>query len=229
MAYSNTRLILGGFLARCFSADTHLDMHFETEQSGVHFDEAIAGQWNTFIKALYAKYHEAEEPYKLSVDPEVRIKSRLFYNKIVQLVKGRLHDIRGFAARWNEQAWKSAEILHAAIHGTECEKYPLSGETFDTATKVVHCFIVTQLEVLQAMRIDMAEKTHERLQELFTRNENQPLKMRNLSRCHALHKDLVLSCVKTYPKIYGFKVVKPTRGGSDSPVIFLRKNKPANF
>jgi hypothetical protein len=229
MAFSNTRLLIGGFLARCFSADTHLQMREETEQSAVHFDSEIADEWNKFIKDLYAKFHEALEPYKLTVDPGVRVKSRIFYNKIVRLVRGRLNDIRGFAARWNEQAWKIAQILHAGIHGTECEEHSLSTETFENATRIVRYFIATQLEVLQAMRIDMVEKTHAKLQELFVRYQNAPIRMRDLEKRHGLHRGLVLSCVKTYPKIYGTEIVKSARGGEPSIVIFLRKFKPTNF
>ena len=222
MAYSNTRLMIGGFLARCFSADTHLRMQEETEESAAPFNEQIAGQWNAFIKDLFAKFHETKEPYRLKVEEDVHVKSRTFYNKIARLANGRLNDVRGFAARWNEQAWKIAEILHAATYKTACEKHPLSVETFENATTFVRCFITTQLEILQAMRIDVIEKTHTKLQELFARNENHPMRMRDLAKSHRLHRNLVLSCAKTYPKIYGTKIVKSTRGGKPSPIIFLR-------
>jgi Protein of unknown function (DUF3987) len=222
MAFSNPRLLIGGFLARCFSADAYLQMQEETEESAAHFSDQIAGQWNEFIKDLFAKFHEAKEPYRLKVEDAARVKSRLFTNKIVRLVKGRLNDVRGFAARWTEQAWKIAEILHAGIHKTECEKHPLRGETFENATTIVSYFIATQLEVLQAMRIDIVEKTHAKLQELFIRNENQPIRMRDLEKRHGLNRNLVLSCAKTYPKIYGTNTVKSTRGGQPSMIIFLR-------
>src|SRR5262249_18261094 len=62
-AYSNTRLIIGGFLGRCFSADTHLQVQEETEDSAIHFDSEIAGKWNLFIKDLFSKYHGAKEPH----------------------------------------------------------------------------------------------------------------------------------------------------------------------
>jgi hypothetical protein len=78
LAFSNERLLVGGFLARCFTADTGLEMQEETEESAVHFDEVIAEGWNTFIKDLYAKFHEAREPYELSAGAGVRAKSRLF-------------------------------------------------------------------------------------------------------------------------------------------------------
>jgi hypothetical protein len=229
MAFSNQRLLIGGFLARCLSADAHLQMQEETVDSAVHFNEAIADQWSRCIKELFEKYHQAKEPYKLKVDPAIRTKSRLFCNKIVRLVKGRLNDVRGFAARWNEQAWKIAELLHVGIHGTDCENHVLTAETFENATRIVRCFISTQLEVLKMLRIDAVEKTYDRLRELFERHENAPMRLRELERRHGLEKDLALSCVKTYPDTYGIEVVKSTRGGSPSMFIFLRKHKPQNF
>jgi hypothetical protein len=190
MAFANTRLLVGGLLARCMSADAHLTMQEETEDSAIHFNEKLAGQWNAFIKELFKKYHEAKEPYKIQVDPGVRTKSRLFYNKIVRLVKGRLSDVSGFAARWNEQAWKIAELLHVGIHHTECENHSLTVATFENATRIVCYFIVTQLEVLQMMRIDMVEKTHTKLGELFVRYQLAPIRMRDLSKRHGLQKEL---------------------------------------
>jgi hypothetical protein len=229
MAFSNTRLMVGGFLARCFSADAQLQPQEETEDSAAHFDERIANQWNSFIKGLFAKYHQAEEPYKLQIEYAVRSKSRLFHNKIVRLIKGRLNDVKGFAIRWTEQAWKIAELLHAATHGTESERHILATETFDNATRIVRYFITVQLEVLKIMRIDAVEKTHTKLQELFERHYSAPIKMRALQKRHRLQKQLVIECVKTYPHIYGIKVVKPAHGGSDSMIIFLRRPKPKKF
>jgi hypothetical protein len=228
MAFSNTRLLIGGFLARCLSADAHLEPKEETEDSAPHFDEAIADQWNGFIKSLFAKYHQAEEPYKLKVDPAVRTQSRLFYNKIVRLIRGRLNDVKGFAMRWTEQAWKIAELLHVGIHGTKGENHVLSTQTFEHATKIARYFITTQLEVLKIMRIDRIEKTHTRLQELFERHDKDPIRMRDLKKRHGLPTDAILNCVKAYPKIYGIKEVKSDHG-SPSSFVFLQKYNPQNF
>jgi hypothetical protein len=103
---------------------------------------------------------------------------------------------------------------------------------FPQIPRRVNCpknLITVQLEVLKMMRIDAVEKTHERLQELFVRHENAPIRMRDPEKSHGLHRDLMQSCVKTYPKIYGIEVVKSARGGNPSMVIFLRKHKPSNF
>jgi hypothetical protein len=229
MAYSNTRLLLGGFLARCFSADTQLQPQEETEDSAPHFDERIAENFNRFIKGLFAKYHQAEEPYKLKVEHAVRTKSRLFHNTIVRLIRGRLNDVRGFAIRWTEQTWKVAQLLHVGIHGTESENHVLSAQTFENATKIVRYFITVQLEVLKMMRIDAVEKTHTRLRELFERHDKAPIRTRELQKRHGLRKDLIIECVKTYQKIYGVEVVKPAKGGPEQMFIFLRKSKPKNF
>ena len=227
MAYSNVRLLLGGFLARCFSADTKLDVQEETEESAAPFDEQVAAEWDRFLKALYAKYHEAPAPYELSVEPGVRVQSRVLHNKIAAQIKDRLADVRSFAVRWTEQAWKVALLLHTGLHGADCDKHPLRAETFRSATDVVRFFVGLQLEVLQIMRLDAVEKTHARLQELFLRYENAPITLRALAKRHRLRRELVLSCVKTYPKIYGIGAVKSTRGGKPSTIIFLRKFTPA--
>jgi hypothetical protein len=79
------------------------------------------------------------------------------------------------------------------------------------------------------MRIDTVEETHPKLRALFKRYDKAPIRIRELQRRHGLGKDLILECVKTYPKIYGIELVKPAHGGSESMFIFLRKYKPKNF
>jgi hypothetical protein len=118
MAFSHTRLLLGGYLARCFSADTKLQMREETDENAAPFDAGIKASWNTFITAVYKKYHDATEPFDIPVDEEVSKLSRKLHNTIVRRGRGRLADIRSFAARWVEQTWKVAILVHVGTHGT---------------------------------------------------------------------------------------------------------------
>jgi hypothetical protein len=225
MAFSHTRLLLGGYLARCFSADTELQPMEETDETAAPFDVGIQASWNTFITAVYKKYHDATEPFDIPVNEEVRKLSRKLHNTIVWRVRGRLADIRSFAARWVEQTWKVAILVHVGSYGTDCEKHDLSPGAFEAATAITRYFVTEQLEVLQFVRVDKVEKMHSRLQELFLRHGNEPITMRTLTRSHKLAKSDIISCVKTYSHIYGVLEKKSDHGGEPSVVVYLQKSR----
>jgi hypothetical protein len=223
MAFEHTRLMLGGFLARCFSADTKLQMREENDENAEPLNAQIQADWNAFIKKLYTKYHDAPTPFDIRVDSQVRALSRTLHNTIVRRVRGRFADIKSFAARWVEQTWKVAILLHIGQYGTDCEKHHLSPETFNATTAITRYFAEEQLDVLQFTRVDKVEKTHAKLQELFLRHDNCPLRFRTLTRSHKLAKSDILSCVKTYPRIYGTLTHKSDRGGKPSVIIYLQR------
>jgi hypothetical protein len=225
-AFENTRLLIGGFLARCFAADTRLKMQEETDESAVHFDEEIALKWAGLLMALYKKFHDADKPYRIEVEPAVRAASRMMYNEIVQKVRYQLSDVSSFACRWVEQTWKVAIILHMVKHGIEGIQKALAVDSFNQAKDIVRYFVTKQLEVLAVMRREEIKKTHHRLQEIFIENNFVPITLRNLDKTHNLTRESVQLCVKAYPAVYGILERKNSQGGGYSTLLFLKENPP---
>ena len=88
-AFSNTRLVIGGFLARCLCADTKLEVQYEDENAEVTaFDTEISASWSKLIKETYRKYHNAGQPYDLRINPGVHRLSCRMHNWVVARVRG---------------------------------------------------------------------------------------------------------------------------------------------
>jgi hypothetical protein len=224
-AFSNERLLMGGFLARCLAADTRLQMQEEDEESEKPFDPEIEAEWDKFITGLFDKFHGANDPYILEVDPGVRRLSRALHNRIVRHVRTQLSDAQSFAVRWVEQTWKLAQQLHAALHGPDCDKHILIPETFQTATLLSDYFAATQMEALRNVRAYNQDTVHSRLQELFLEYGGKPITMRKLTKRHKLPRASILSCVKSHPETYGIVTKRSPRGGKPSTLVYLQKGE----
>jgi Protein of unknown function (DUF3987) len=224
-AFRNERFVVGGLLARVFAMDCKLKMQPELPEGHDPINKNLTAKWNKEIKALYHQFRCAKEPYTVQVAKEARIRARRHYNAIAFMVRHhRLSDIDNFVARWTEITWRVAPVIHAICYGTECDKVVLSGETYDGAVAITKIFFLEQLKVLQALRVNRLHNTHAHLQTLFQERQNAPITLRELGR-HGLGKDIIESCVKTYPEIYGFRKRKNPRG-EPSTLLFLKAFPP---
>jgi hypothetical protein len=68
------------------------------------------------IRNLIEVYRLAEEPFTIEPTPEALEAMNAHYNAIVKRRRSDLRDVTIYAARWNEQAWRIAVVLHAAQH-----------------------------------------------------------------------------------------------------------------
>ena len=133
MAFSNERLLVGGFLARCLSADSKMKIQYEDEATMPEVDPNIMETWNQHIFDMVKNFRSAEDPYWINPEQGVHALSRKYHNDIVDQIRGALWDIDAFAMRWVERAWEIALNLHAGLYGTECYRHPLTKKTFDNA------------------------------------------------------------------------------------------------
>lgn len=228
-AFSNQRLLVGGFLARCLATDSKLEVQYENEETLPVADKVIMGAWNRRIRKLVKNFRFATEVSCISVAPEVRVLSRKFQNEIVDRVRRDLSDISAFALRWVERAWEISLNLHSGLHEVECCREVLTEETFSNAIRIVRFFINEQLAVLQAGRMQASDAVCERLKEVFHRNGAAPITLRDLGRRHGVDRNEVISGVKNHPNIFGATIAHRVRGGVPSCLIFLRSNPPPGW
>jgi hypothetical protein len=226
MAFSNERLLIGGFLARCLCADSKLQVQYEDERTLPEADPAIMEIWNQHIRSLVETFRFAEESCWISADPKVREISRIFHNEIVDQIRGSLFDISSFAARWVERAWEISLNLHAGLYGVECYRELLSPETFSNAVRIARYFADRQLEVLKRMNAEKINEFRDKLESVFTRNGHSPVTLRDLTHRYGLDRVEVLKNVKSHPEIYGILKMRRPTGGSPSILIFRKSNPP---
>jgi hypothetical protein len=68
--------------------------------------------------------------------------------------------------------------------------------------------------------------TIEQLEELFAKNDQEPITLRNLSRHLRFNREEIISFLQLHSTLFGAAIRRPTHGGKKSTVIFLRSNPP---
>ena len=89
---------------------------------------------------------------RLSRLPKALDEMNAHYNAIVKRRRTDLHDVNIYAARWNEQAWRIAVVLHAAHYGAHAHEHNLELDTAKRAIELADWFAAQQLEILSAGR-----------------------------------------------------------------------------
>ena len=92
------------------------------------------------------------------------------HNAIVKRRRGELRDVTSFAARWNEQAWRTAVCLHAAEHSAAAHDHQLNLETARRAIAIADWFAIQQLEILSAGRHQARRKIRDEVLTLLADN-----------------------------------------------------------
>jgi acetolactate synthase regulatory subunit len=99
-----------------------------------------------------------------------------------------------FVARWTENAWRLALVLHAAEHGTNAHNVMLPPETAQSATRIIDWFARGQLDLIQRSRRDEDNDSVERLLEIV-RSKGGKVKQSELKNNHGLEETEVRSIV----------------------------------
>jgi hypothetical protein len=137
-----------------------------------------------------------------------------------------LHDVNIYAARWNEQAWRIAVVLHAGKYGAHAHENMLDLDTAQRAIEVADWFAAQQLDILWASRHKARrEKCDQVLSLLADKPEGirasdvyRARIVRNADAAHAL-----LAAMETDGKLIG-RDEQPQAGGHITR-IFTRAKK----
>jgi hypothetical protein len=223
-AFASERLRLGGFLARCISVDSELEVQFEDSAKPIEINAAITEAWATHVRGLFDTFRMSSAPYVLPVESGVYEASREFYNRIVGLVRGGLSDVASFPVRWNEQAWRVALNLHAGQFGTESVEHVLSVKTFESAVRIVQFFAGEQMKILRKSRTEELDKDLSRVRRLITQN-GAPITLRDMDRRHGFSELRIRNLVKRFPSVIELHEIKHPEGGRPSWIVRLAPNQ----
>lgn len=165
-------LSASGFLPRlllCHTQATPRRIEGEAQAISDHTRD----QWAQLGTGLLAAFHDAEKPHRITPAPKAAGLLTDFHNHVVDRRAVDLADVGAFAARYAEQAWRLAVVLHAALHGTEAGGQPLTLETAQSAVRLVEWFSAAQLDILAKGRRAAAEKIEEQVLELLAKRERK--------------------------------------------------------
>jgi hypothetical protein len=135
-----------GVMFRDINAD--LLHHLDGEWMDIAIPTATADAWTNLVDGLIETFHGAIEPITIEPTIEARQMMKEHHNQIVEKRLNGLRDVTTFAARWNEQAWRIAVVLHAGKYGKDAGKWNLDADTVASAIALADWFAGQQLRIL---------------------------------------------------------------------------------
>lgn len=149
------RMTASGLLPRFLICDAKAEQQYEPED-WPEIKTTVMEAWSNLIDGLLEYRGSRAEPALIEADEEARTLMREFHNKVVDRVRpgGDLRDIESYVARWAENAWRLAAVLHGARHGGDSYRRSLDEGTAQDAIRLMDWFSREQLSILAAGRSD---------------------------------------------------------------------------
>jgi len=146
-----TELTDGGLIPRLLVCHTRA-MPVPIVDGAEGIPAATVDAWVALVSSLIETFRMAGEPFTIEPTPEARRMMDGHHNRIVERRLGELRDVTTYAARWNEQAWRIAVVLHAGLHGVQAGERAMSGDTAASAIAIADWFAGEQLRILARSR-----------------------------------------------------------------------------
>jgi hypothetical protein len=215
----------GGLIPRILACHTRCEPR-EIVQDAPEIPASVEKNYADLIRSLIETYRLADVPFTIEPTPEALEAMNAHYNTIVKRRRTDLHDVNIYAARWNEQAWRIAVVLHAGKYGAHAHENMLDLDTAQRAIEVADWFAAQQLDILWASRHKARrEKCDQVLSLLADKPEGirasdvyRARIVRNADAAHAL-----LAAMETDGKLIG-RDEQPQAGGHITR-IFTRAKK----
>jgi len=160
----------GGLIPRILPCHTHCEAR-EIVKGAPGISASTENAYADLIRSLIETYRLTDEPFTIEPTSEALEAMNGHYNEIVKRRHDDLRDVTIYAARWNEQAWRLAVVLHAAQHGARAHEHKLVLDTANRAIELQGWFESQQLEILSATR---EKARHEIWDRVFTLLADKP-------------------------------------------------------
>ena len=219
--FGNASLVDGGLLPRFLVCHTNAEPQ-EIGEAPPAIPPEVENAYHKLIKALLETYRLAGSPAVVQPTQEAWARLTQHFNRLVPRRKlgGDLHDVAGFAARWNEQAWRITACLHAAKHGVNAASLPVDLDTAERAIVIVDWFVDRQLEILSANRQKARQETYDKVL-LLLKDQPKGITARDVQRARitsdAGSSRALLAEMEVAGKIAG-RDVSTAKGGPQSRV-----------
>jgi hypothetical protein len=175
---------------------------------------AIKAAWAALIAELVESFRkQGDDPRTATASEEALAVLAAYERENVRRRRhsGDLRDLASYVARWTENAWRIAVVLHSAQHGSKAPGQPLDIATAENAVKVMRWFSDRQLETLSAGR---REKLRKRLLALLAvlAEANGEISLRELRRSHSFEEEEIRHLQANFPKSFRIERRKPETG-----------------
>lgn len=174
---------------------------------------ATKAAWAELVRSLTTYRQQGDNPKTVAVSAGAGD----FMNKVECLNvrhrrrDGVLRDISTFVARWTENAWKLALVIHAARHGAKAHLAELDLTTAKAAVRVMNWFSDRQLEILSCGRTEKAKKRLNALVALLAEAKGE-ISFGKLRHSHGFDEEEIKRLQSTFPNAFRIEERKPEIG-----------------
>jgi hypothetical protein len=220
---NNEDLSTGGFLPRCMIFDTRAEPT-EIPEVEPPIPSETREAYDGLIESLLNTYRNSPAPMIVPFSEDATRVIRAYHNSLIARRKTDLRDINSFVARWHENAWCMALVLHAAEHGTLSHTLPISEQSANNAIRIVKWFAAEQVRILSTMRHECDQKKADTLSELITTRYGGEATLRDLERRNNWKQPDVERLAKAFK--HKLVLVNNLAGENGGRPSFERKNTP---
>jgi hypothetical protein len=216
--FQNTRLLVGGFLARCLCFDSKIQPT-EIPKVPRPIASSVKNQYHDHIKALMTTYLRRQTPWRIPQSPDALEVIRCYHNSLVAERLGQLADINSIVARWHELALRLAMVLHTFIYSKDAHQFPIDEDTAQNAVGIVNWFAKQELQLLQPSREEKKEERLNRLIRIVQQRYNGVAPIRDLGLRNGFERDEIEQLAKAFPARIVIATIKKAQGGRPSEVV----------
>jgi hypothetical protein len=211
-----------GLLPRFLMCDSKAEAMDEPEEPRA-MNEATANEWAELIRDLLDAFRaKGGNPITIQAQAEARRHIVAFQNanNARRRKSGDLRDIAAFVARWAENAWRLALVLHSGKHGSQAGKHSLEEDTARRAVGIVEWFSQEQIAILAPERSNRNRSRLMRLISILSDHQGQR-SLRDLNKSHGFAKEEVQRLALEFPAQIKIEKVQPDGGGRPSELVKL--------
>jgi hypothetical protein len=145
--FAHDSLRNSGLLCRFLVCQTNCSIE-KIDRSTPSLDQSVVENWGNLIEDLLIEFRLYTDRYIVKPVKGAIEKMDEYFNSTVDQRKQELAHIAEFAARYGEQAWRLALVLHAALWGNKAHTKSLSASTAKSAITLSKWFAERQMEIL---------------------------------------------------------------------------------
>lgn len=155
MLYNSKSIDGCGFLERCIAYHDTSKPKF-LGWNGLQVNQDIAAKYDHLWRSLFDFFRKGEGGERTIMTSAEAADFMMYRTKdnIERRADGDLQPISGFAARWVENGWRLAGILHVAEHGVNAHQHELSLSTAQAAMCIMDWFCLHQQQLLKQRQQD---------------------------------------------------------------------------
>jgi hypothetical protein len=222
----NESFVSSGLLPRFLISAPEMVLH-PLPKTQRRFDPSVKSAYHGLMEALIEHHrHRQGAPPVVPTAPAIRSHFIGHENRARRLRSpgGRLQDIPSFAARWTQNAFRIALVLHVATHGSAAHERPLAMETALAALTIMEWFENQQVRLLTDRMNETDNKRADRLEAAIHTYGTGPATIRDLVNSNGFKETEIIALAEQ--RAERFRIVKHrkskgTKGGRPSRAVEL--------